>query len=62
MLKELRRNKQVTQQQVADACGVRRETICMIEIGRNNPSVKLAKRLAAYFGIEWTIFFDHKVN
>jgi len=62
MLKELRRKKDVTQQQVADACNVKRETICMIETGRNNPSVKLAKRLAAYFGVKWTIFFDHDVN
>lgn len=58
MLKDLRKEKRVTQQQVADACGVKRETICMIEIGKNRPSVKLAKKLAGFFGVEWTIFFD----
>lgn len=58
MLKELRRKNGVTQQQVADACEVTRATITMIEIGKNQPSVKLAKRLAAYFGVEWTIFFS----
>lgn len=58
MLKELRRKNGVTQQQVADACDVTRATIAMIEIGRNQPSVKLAKKLAKFFGVEWTIFFS----
>lgn len=58
MLKELRRKNGVTQQQVADACEVTRATIAMIEIGKNQPSVKLAKRLAAYFEVEWSIFFN----
>jgi len=62
MLKELRRKNGVTQQQVADACDVTRATIAMIESGRNQPSVKLAKRLATFFGVEWTIFFNHNVN
>lgn len=62
MLKELRRKNGVTQQQVADACDVTRATIAMIESGRNQPSVKLAKRIALYFGVDWTIFFNHDVN
>lgn len=62
MLKELRRKNGVTQQQVADACDVNRATIAMIESGRNQPSVRLAKRLALYFNVEWTIFFDANVN
>ena len=57
MLKDLRKEKGATQQQVADACNVTRSTITMIEIGKNRPSVKLAKRLATFFGVEWTIFF-----
>lgn len=62
MLKELRRKNGVTQQQVADACEVKRATIAMIETGHNQPSVRLAKRLALYFGVTWTIFFDNDVN
>ena len=62
MLKELRRKNGVTQQQVADACDVTRATIAMIESGRNQPSVKLAKRIALYFGVDWTIFFNRDVN
>lgn len=58
ILKELRAGKGVSQQTVAEACGVKRETVCLIETGVNNPSVKLAKRLADYFGVEWHIFFD----
>ena len=62
MLKKLRHKNGVTQQQVADACEVNRATIAMIESGRNQPSVRLAKRLALYFGVAWTIFFDNDVN
>ena len=58
MLKELRKEKGATQKQVADACEVTRATIAMIEIGKNQPSVKLAKRLAKFFDVEWTIFFN----
>lgn len=62
ILKELRTSKGVSQQTVAEACGVKRETVCLIETGVNNPSVKLAKRLADYFGVEWPIFFSADVN
>ena len=55
-LKELRKQKNVSQQKVADACGVKRQTITMIETGKNRPSVNLAKRLAKFFDVEWTIF------
>ena len=56
-LKELRTINGVSQQKVADACGVKRQTITMIELGINRPSVKLAKKLGNYFGVEWSIFF-----
>lgn len=61
-LKELRKQKNVSQQKVADACGVKRQTIAMIETGKNLPSVKLAKRLAEFFDVEWTIFFEEYVT
>lgn len=57
-LRELREARGITQTALADAVNVSNTTISMIEIGVNNPSVKLAKKLAKYFGVEWTIFFD----
>lgn len=57
-LRELREARGITQTALADAVNVSNTTISMIEIGVNNPSVKLAKKLANFFGVEWTIFFD----
>lgn len=57
-LKELRERKGLNQQQLAESVGVSREYITMIESGQRNPSVNLAKKIADFFNIEWTLFFD----
>lgn len=40
----------ISQQQLADAVGVSRQTIYAIENGRFIPSTELALRLSTYFG------------
>jgi len=42
----------VNQAALADAVGVSRQTISAIEQGDYNPSVKLALRMADYFGLD----------
>lgn len=42
--------KRVSQQDVADAIGVTRQTIFSIENNKYVPSTELALRLSAYFG------------
>jgi putative transcriptional regulator len=42
----------LTQQELAEAVGVRRETIVNLERGRYNPSLKLALRICAALGAE----------
>jgi putative transcriptional regulator len=37
----------MTQQQLADAVGARRETIVLIEGGKYNPTLRLAHKIAA---------------
>jgi len=50
-LKEFRFNHgQITQEDLANALGVSRQTILAIEHGKFNPSVVLALRLARFFG------------
>jgi putative transcriptional regulator len=50
-LKEFRFNHdQITQEELANALGVSRQTILAIEHGKFNPSVVLALRLARFFG------------
>lgn len=41
----------MTQQQLADACQVTRQTIIALEAGRYAPSLELAFRLARAFGV-----------
>ena len=45
-IKELRARFNLTQEQLADKVGVRRETIVFIESGKYNPSLRLAYRIA----------------
>jgi putative transcriptional regulator len=50
-LREFRFNRdQITQEELANALGVSRQTILAIEHGKFNPSVVLALRLALFFG------------
>lgn len=45
----LRTARRVTQEQLADAVGVSRQTIIAIEKGNYTPSVLLALKIARYF-------------
>ena len=49
-LKDVRTRAGMTQQQLAQRVGVRRETILHLESGRYNPSLKLAMDIAQVFG------------
>ena len=45
-VKECRQKKNLTQEQLAERVGVRRETIVFLEQGKYNPSLGLALRIA----------------
>lgn len=40
-----------TQQALADACGITRQTVIALEGGKYAPSLELAFRLARHFGV-----------
>jgi len=48
-IKELREVKKMTQEELANKVGVRRETIVFLEQGKYNPSLKLAYDVANIF-------------
>ncbi|MCI8855413.1 MAG: helix-turn-helix transcriptional regulator [Clostridiaceae bacterium] len=50
-IQSLRNERRVTQQELADAVGVTRQTIISLENGRYNASLLLAHKLAQYFGL-----------
>ncbi|NJE43376.1 helix-turn-helix transcriptional regulator [Thermococcus sp. GR6] len=50
-LRELREAKGLTQEELAKALGVTRQTIIAIEKGKYDPSLKLAFKIARFFGV-----------
>ena len=53
-------NGQMTQQQLADATGVTRQTIIAIESGKYAPSLPLAFRIARTFGVRVGDVFQYE--
>ena len=50
-IKELRKEKNITQDDLAGAVGVTRQTVISLENGRYNASLQLAFKIAKYFGM-----------
>ncbi|MEY8416185.1 helix-turn-helix transcriptional regulator [Tissierella praeacuta] len=57
-LKEYRENKNMTQGQLAELVGVRRETIVHLENGKYNPSLKLAMDISKVFKVTIEDLFE----
>lgn len=51
----------LTQSELADNLKViTRNGIALIETGKSNPSVKIAKAIGEYLGFNWTLFFEEE--
>ncbi|MBQ2819427.1 MAG: helix-turn-helix transcriptional regulator [Clostridia bacterium] len=61
-IKDLRKEQNVTQQDLADAVGVTRQTIISLENGKYNASIQLAHKIAKYFSltIEQVFIFEEE--
>ena len=57
-LEELRKQRGVRQEDLAQALGVSRQTVISREKGKYNPSLALAFKLARYFGMNIEEIFD----
>lgn len=51
--------KKMSQKQVADICSITHAYYCMIEQGKRNPSVRVAKKIAETLDLDWLIFFTN---
>ncbi len=51
-IEERRNQKGIRQEELAKQMGVSRQTISSLENGRYNPSILLAHKIAAYFGLK----------
>ena len=61
-IKELRKQKKITQDELAKAVEVTRQTIISLENGKYNASLQLAYKIARYFGtnIEDVFIFEEE--
>ena len=61
-IEEVRNAKGIRQEELAKLMGVSRQTISSLENGRYNPSILLAHKIAAYFGltIEEVFIFEEE--
>ena len=57
-LEELRKQRGIRQEDLAQALGVSRQTVISLEKGKYNPSLALAFKLARYFGMTIEAIFD----
>lgn len=57
-LRDLRVNKCLSQKELADLTEVDVTSIGKYELGKRNPSPKVARKLAEVLGFEWTRFFE----
>ncbi len=53
---------ELTHEEVANQVGIKRQYYSMIENGSRDPSVKVAKKIAAVLNVDWTLFFRDKGN
>ena len=61
-LKELRKSKKMTQEEIANELGISRPMYTNIENGRRNPSLKVMKKIVDFLGEDAkNIFFDSGV-
>ena len=53
-----RKEKGLTQAELAQRIGIAQRTVAAYECGERRPSVDVAKRLARELGMNWTEFYD----
>jgi len=59
-IRELRAERSMTQQQLADAIGVTRQTVIAIEGDKYSPSLEVAFRIAEVFGRPLESVFQYR--
>lgn len=57
-IRELRKERKLSQEQLAYAVGTTRQTITSIEVGKYTASLALAYKIAHYFGLAIEDVFD----
>lgn len=56
-LSELRKTQGLSRREVCEKSGIERSLYAYIELGKRNPSVDTAKKIAEVLKFDWPIFF-----
>ena len=54
----IRKEKKLTQAELAQICGVSQRMIAAVEGGERRPGIDLAQKIGAELGFSWTLFFE----
>ena len=57
-IRELRKARKLSQEELAEAVGTTRQTITSIEVGKYTASLRLAWKIARFFGLSIEEVFD----
>lgn len=57
-IREIRKACNLTMKQISEQTGISESMLSLIESGKRNPSVRVAKQIASVLGIDWTRFYD----
>ena len=58
----LRKEKKLTQAELAQILGVSQRMVAACELGERRPSTGLAQRIGAELGLRWTSFFEGETD
>ena len=57
-IRERREQLGMSQKDLAEACGIAQSTLCDIEMGRSNPSIEVALKIAKALKVKNIKFFE----
>lgn len=58
VMRDARKERNMTQRELGKAADVSFVSVCRYETGKITPSVRVAKKIAAVLGVEWTRFYE----
>jgi transcriptional regulator with XRE-family HTH domain len=58
-LRKIRRNRDITQEQLAELCGISSDYVSQMERGVNSPSFETLQKLAEVLEVKVEEFFQH---
>ena len=57
-IREKREQLGISQKELAESCGIAQSTLCDIEMGRSNPSIEVALKIAKALNVKSIQFFE----